>query len=578
VMIPVGAGVSYVTLTYSPPFGLTATFWIGALGWAGLGAGAFWQLVLWSGGSRLRFGWLRTPRWLGLLLDATLAPVAFAKRRKLATLAVAAAAAALTIALYVRALHAASLEAVGPIRVEFTRPAGLLGFTQPILTTGQAGAGTVVSISLLDRDHVRVEADVWGTLFQSAPLEVPYGRPQSLVVSDSALFPLSNPKVKALQPSEAERLRGEIRVELNGRVAIDSPAYAYETTPSQVLAGEAPFGSTSDGKFMGEILKVERLATPRTFALPSGRHTHMRLVFPREASGRSEPLLSVSSGPNRRVCYVTYLAAGRIRLTCWGPGGVPAKSAEVAYDPKAAHEVDFITGEAPDVPASFDVACEFDGVHVIGHQSIPAPEPPVVVSGLNIFKAPGVDARFTGPQMDVELRTHMAKASDEPETSGPVHLVVRFPPRKPGRQEPLLSTGHTGAGDFVYVVYADDAHVRLGFDHWAVGGGLSAPIAVDYGAPHEIWISMGSLFPGADDDQAWRGLDPSLRRRLAGQVDVRLDGKVVLSLQKATYPSAPGEVAVARNPIGGSTSDPEFSGTVIFAERAGPVLPPAPGR
>jgi hypothetical protein len=578
VMIPVGAGVSHVTLTYSPPFVLKATFWVGALGWAGLGAGALWQLALWSGGSRLRFGWLRTPGWLGLLLDAALAPLVLARRRKLATLAVAAAAAALAIALHMRASHAASLEAVGPIRVQFTRPAGFLGFTQPILTTGQPGAGTVVSVSFVDKDHARIGADVWGTLFQSAPMEMPYGVPQSLIVSDSALFPLSNPKVRALQPSEAERLRAEIRVELNGRVAIDAPAYAFETTPAEVLAGEAPFGSTADRKFAGEILKVERIPTPRTLVLPAGFLAHMRLVFPRDASGRSEPLLSVSSGRNRRACYATYLAAGRIRLTCWGPGGVPAKSAELTYDPKAAHDLDFIPGEAPEVPASFDVACEFDGVHVFGHERIPSPQPPVVVSGLNPFEAPGVDVRFTGPQMDVDLRSRTAKAGDEPETSGPFHLVVRFPPRKPGRQEPLLSTGHTGAGDFVYVVYADDGHVRIGFDHWAVGGGLSAPIAVDYGAPHELWISMGSLFPGADDDRAWRGLDPNLRRSLAGQVDVRLDGKAVLSLQDATYPSAAGEVTVARNAIGGSTSDPEFSGTVIYAERTGPLPLPAPGK
>jgi hypothetical protein len=512
------------------------------------------------------------------MFDATLAPFALARRRKLPALAVAAAVGLLAVALHMRASYVASLAAVGPIRVEFTRPAGFVGFTQPILTTGQPGAGTVVSITYLDGGHVRVGADVWGTLFQSDPMEMNYGETQSLVVSDSALFPLSNPKVKALQASEAERLRGEIRVELNGRVAIASPAYAYETKPSEVLAGVAPFGSTADRKFMGEILKVERLPTPRTLALPAGRHAHMRLVFPRGAEGRSEPLLSLSSGQNRRVCFVTYLGAGRIRLTCWGPGGVPTRSAEVAYDPAAAHDIDFTPGAAADVPASFDVACAFDGTHVIGRENIAAPEPPVAVSGLNTFDAPGVDARFTGRQMDVELRSSASTASDRPETSGPVHLVVRFPTHKSGRQEPLLSTGRTGAGDFVYVVYADDAHVRLGFDHWAYGGGLSAPIAIDYGAPHEIWIRMGSLYPGPDDDRAWRGLDPSLRRSLAGEVEVSLDGKGVLSLQKATYPSAPGEVTVAQNAIGGSTSDPEFTGTVIFAERAGPVPARAGGR
>jgi hypothetical protein len=40
VMVPVGAGVSHVTLEYAPPLALAAAFWLGALGWTGLGAGA----------------------------------------------------------------------------------------------------------------------------------------------------------------------------------------------------------------------------------------------------------------------------------------------------------------------------------------------------------------------------------------------------------------------------------------------------------------------------------------------------------------------------------------------------------
>jgi hypothetical protein len=86
---------------------------------------------------------------------------------------------------------------------------------------------------------------------------------------------------------------------------------------------------------------------------------------------------------------------------------------------------------------------------------------------------------------------------------------------------------------------------------------------------------MGSLYPKFGDDKAWRGLDPGLRRRLRSRVEVVIDGRSVLSTEAATHPATPAEVTVARNAIGGSTSDPLFSGTVVFVERAGPVSAPA---
>jgi hypothetical protein len=87
---------------------------------------------------------------------------------------------------------------------------------------------------------------------------------------------------------------------------------------------------------------------------------------------------------------------------------------------------------------------------------------------------------------------------------------------------------------------------------------------------------MGPLYPSLDDDQAWRALDRGLRPRLRSRVEVMLDGKTVLSSKAATYPTLPTEITVARNAIGGSTSDPAFSGTLVFVERTGPVPPPPP--
>ncbi len=576
-MIPVGAGESEVSLEYSPPAVLLLSFWTCAAAWSALGALGLLQLFLWTGGERLAYGWLgppRTPAWLTKLGDAAALSVRAVWRQKLLRAALVLVVAALVYLRVRESRKEAYLGAVGPIRVEFTRPHGLYGFNQPLLTTGRPGAGTIVFIYYQDVNHVKMGADVWGTLLESGPLEMDYGRVQSIVVSDSALYPLGHPKIQALERSEAEHLRSELRVELNGRVVIQSPCYAYETTPSEILAGKTTFGSLTDRKFMGEILGVEHLPIPRTIGVPTSRHVHMRVRFPKGRVGASEPLVSVSSGASRRVCFVTYLSEQKLRLTCWGPDGVPPKSAEFTYEPELPHDLDFHPGESSEGAASFDVACYFDGEHLIGHNPVAVAEPPVIVSSLNEFDAPGVDARFTGPQMDVSLDSNSARA-DLVETVGPEHLVVRFPLQRTGRQEPLVTTGRTGAGDFIYIIYQDAGHVRIGFDHWGVGGKTSGPVAVDYSVPHEFWISTGALYPDVADDTAWRGLDPALRARLKSRVIVMLDGQTVLTDDSPTHPSKPEEVAVATNPIGGSTCDPLFTGAVVFLERAGPVAPPS---
>jgi hypothetical protein len=50
-------------------------------------------------------------------------------------------------------------------------------------------------------------------------------------------------------------------------------------------------------------------------------------------------------------------------------------------------------------------------------------------------------------------------------------------------------------------------------------------------------------------------------------VSVRLDGRVVLSVQEQAYPAVPGETGIGLNHIGASTSDERFSGTILAEER-----------
>ena len=207
-----------------------------------------------------------------------------------------------------RAPRKHTLAGAGPIRIEFTRPYRQIGLTQPLLSTGHPHAGTIVFITFLDSRHVQIGADVWGSLFKSKPIDMDYNQVQSLVVSDSALYPLDDPRVKELSSREIAQLRGELRVELNGTNVLQASCNAYDTTPSEILVGEAQFGSVAAKKFAGEILRAGRLPIPRATVLPLGWHARVRAKFPVGRVGDSEPILSAAAGPDALLCWVTYLS------------------------------------------------------------------------------------------------------------------------------------------------------------------------------------------------------------------------------------------------------------------------------
>jgi len=162
------------------------------------------------------------------------------------------------------------LRAVGPIQVEFKLPYNKLGANEPLLATGQVGAGVIVFVTCLDGTHVRLSADVWGRLYQSGPVELDFSRVHSLVVAGSALFPANHPSVASLTPEEVKHLRADFRAEIDGVTILHEPTYAYETTQAQTLAGRSEFGSLNVPEFSGEIMGVIRLPIPRCILLPWG--------------------------------------------------------------------------------------------------------------------------------------------------------------------------------------------------------------------------------------------------------------------------------------------------------------------
>lgn len=155
-----------------------------------------------------------------------------------------------------------------------------------------------------------------------------------------------------------------------------------------------------------------------------------------------------------------------------------------------------------------------------------------------------------------------------PASYGLVRMQIKLPRPDFGRSEPLVTTGRPGAGDFIYVTYLDATHVLVGHDKWNIGGGRSAPIAIDYDGIQNVEIAMGSLYPEADHAKEYSNSEQEFRD-LKNKVSVKWNGALVLSEDAAAYPTSPDAVTVGANTIGGSTTLGHFSGDILSISRGG---------
>jgi len=160
------------------------------------------------------------------------------------------------------------------------------------------------------------------------------------------------------------------------------------------------------------------------------------------------------------------------------------------------------------------------------------------------------------------------------ESVGPVRIRFVLPRSETNRQQPLLVTGRHGAGTFIYAVYFDADHIKIGVDVWGVLGHETPPIKVDYFADHEVVIDAGALYPPSHP--ALKHLPAEELARLRNRLRIELDGRTVVDREVKTYESSARQVTVGRNLIGGSSCEPDFVGQILGVERL--PVPSAPAR
>jgi hypothetical protein len=240
VLLPVPAGASRVEVRYRGPWLLRAWFWTTLAGWLAMGV---WRVAPgWACRTVPRFfSALGTGvwRWRWRLLGG---------------------AAAVILGLWAAASWQRRREGVGPIVLQVVFPRNFWEGVQPLLVTGQPGAGTFVYVRYVDQRHVRLGVDVWIRSGQvSAPIETDYFAVHTIEISEGALFPPDHPMVRALPPAVRDALRRRLRVIFDGRTVIDENVEQYNSQLADVTVGENRIGGSSAGvRFTGEVLGVRR--------------------------------------------------------------------------------------------------------------------------------------------------------------------------------------------------------------------------------------------------------------------------------------------------------------------------------
>lgn len=117
-----------------------------------------------------------------------------------------------------------------------------------------------------------------------------------------------------------------------------------------------------------------------------------------------------------------------------------------------------------------------------------------------------------------------------PHQGGPVEIAFRFDKIGLRESEPLFACGAGAFSEHVFLRRSDDDHVVVGYQ-WGLDAKpqLSAPIAVQTGSVHRVYIDLGSLYGGSADKGATNGITALQENEKVKQRWLILfDGQIVL--------------------------------------------------
>ena len=441
----------------------------------------------------------------------------------------------------------------GPLAVTVRWPVGwpVPGARETLVRTGAFEEGDEVFVQYEEAGRVRIGfAHESGAQVVSRVIAVEPGGEGRLRVEMGSLYPPeTHPFFAGMAEVERDRMARQLRVEVDGEVLLDGYQRFHASSPAQVVVGRARTEGGRGRTFSGVIGRVEREAELGLIRAEVVERHAVQVDWTAAQPGKKMPVLTVGEGGERTVWYGVRRSADAVAIGWARVGAAGWESAPVVTDPARPDTIEVMAVGRPG--AARQVFVKVNDV-ILGTQKGEAtPWGGAVTIGAN-----GTAVAEVAPAFDGLLhRVHDGGPSGEFDT---VQMTVALPERRAGVREPLVVTGETGRGDFVFVEYLDAERVRFGLDHWGKGTVFSEVLGWAGPGPQVIEVSLES-FPGARVGAA--------AAREPQRVRVAVDGREVWVRDVRLYAVGARDVFVGRNPLGGTGCAARFTGAVLDVKR-----------
>lgn len=155
---------------------------------------------------------------------------------------------------------------------------------------------------------------------------------------------------------------------------------------------------------------------------------------------------------------------------------------------------------------------------------------------------------------------------------GTLTLEFQLPAGAPGQREPFVASGLSHR-DGIFLEHTEGGRVRIGFAHVGEPLLMSEPLALDPAQPHRLEIDAGFLRP-TPEHPVFRGWVAADIERVRRQLEVRVDGQLVLIGARNFHASTPGTLRLGEGDGHAVPLEKRFSGTLRRVAQA-PLVRPA---
>ncbi|MFZ5494436.1 MAG: glycosyltransferase family 39 protein [Verrucomicrobiota bacterium] len=443
------------------------------------------------------------------------------------------------------------------------KPEGLL--PEPILSTGVPGRGDTIFIHYLGLDRFVLGHDhVGGGATFAPPQPLDRTRLHRVLIGMDSFFP----------PGSLGRAPQRFVV-WNDTVLLHGRAELHPTAADQITIGHNFIGtSTATSQLSAEIVGYRRIPAPRlgpVFARPPGAVQLEMLLPPEVAALHAQPLLSSGPPGGGDLLYLRHEGNGLYRLGCdqWGGRGA-LLSEPLAIDSSRSVKFTIAMGSffppaAPDPLVGYwsrrlYVSCN-DQVVFNRAVAFRASTPGELGLGANLTGSTAAATKLSADMLRCEVLPLDKLPAEPTGYPGAVRLKLRFSgPFPPGRSDPILSTGRSGAGDLLFIRFDGQGHFQIGHDHWGYSMVLSEPQPFDPARPIELTVAMGSLLPPADNP-AYR--DSEKPARVRNHLFVATTDSILLDQSAKFHPAPADSRAIGWNRIGSSSAAELLSADVL---------------